>query len=54
MVVLDSLYNASREALRRVENLAGRALKGFYQTDIRDADAVTQIFTEHNVSAFFL
>lgn len=51
VVVVDDLSNASYEAIRRVEKLAGRALK-FYQESILDKDALEQIFQkEKNIDA---
>ncbi len=50
VVVLDSLCNASRESLRRVEKLTGRSLI-FVQGDIRDRDLLDHLFSEHAISA---
>ena len=36
VVVVDNLYNASEEALKRVEKIVGKEIK-FYEADIRDA-----------------
>lgn len=46
VVVFDNLSNSSEEALRRVEQIAGKKLK-FYKADMRDADAMNRIFDEN-------
>ncbi|MGL4407787.1 MAG: UDP-glucose 4-epimerase GalE [Zoogloea sp.] len=51
VVVVDNFSNSKPEALRRVEELAGRPLKGFYQADIRDKQALREIFAAHAVEA---
>ena len=43
VVVVDNLYNASKEALKRVEAIVGKEIK-FYEADIRDAAAMKNIF----------
>lgn len=50
VVVLDNLCNASKEALRRVEEIAGRALS-FVKGDIRDRACLDQLFHEHDIHA---
>ena len=40
VVVMDNLYNASEEALRRVEKITGKHVT-FYRADMLDLDAVT-------------
>ncbi|MGM0914227.1 MAG: UDP-glucose 4-epimerase GalE [Pseudomonadota bacterium] len=50
VVVLDNLCNASRESLRRVEQLTERTLI-FVEGDIRDRALLDQLFCEHAVSA---
>lgn len=50
VVVLDNLYNSSKEALRRVESIAGKSVQ-FYKADIRDADALNTVFSGHNIDA---
>lgn len=49
VVVLDNLSNSSRESLRRVESIAGRAAH-FVQGDVRDAECLERIFSEYSVS----
>jgi len=51
VVVVDNLINASREAVRRVEELAGKKVVKFYEVDLRDAAALKKIFDEHTVAA---
>ena len=43
VVVVDNLYNSSKEALRRVEEITGKTVK-FYEADIRDKEAMNEIF----------
>lgn len=50
VVVLDNLCNASQEALRRVEQLSGRALT-FIEGDIRDRACLNKLFREHDIHA---
>ena len=48
IVVLDNLYNANPEALRRVGEITGKEFP-FYECDIRDADGLTKIFEAHDI-----
>lgn len=50
VVVLDNLYNSSKESLKRVEKIVGKEVK-FYEADIRDAKALADIFAAENVDA---
>ncbi|WP_321390974.1 UDP-glucose 4-epimerase GalE [uncultured Desulfuromusa sp.] len=50
LVIIDNLCNSSCVALERVEKISGRALT-FVKADIRDAEALDQIFSEHAVDA---
>lgn len=43
VVVVDNLYNSSKEALKRVEEITGKTVK-FYEADIRDKEAMNEIF----------
>ncbi len=45
VVVVDNLANSKVESLARVQKLAGKTLT-FYQADIRDKQALTDIFTK--------
>ncbi|MCV2217486.1 UDP-glucose 4-epimerase GalE [Thauera sp. Sel9] len=51
VVVLDDLSNASPEAVRRIEELAGRPLRAFIQGDVRDAALLETVFRTHPVEA---
>lgn len=51
VVVIDDLSNASPEAVRRIEELGGRALAAFVEADVRDRGALRQIFASHEVEA---
>jgi UDP-glucose 4-epimerase len=48
--VVDNLSNSSEESLRRVRELAGRALT-FHRADLRDASAVEGIFSGEAIEA---
>lgn len=50
VVVIDDLSNSKKEALDRVEEIAGRELT-FYQDDLNDAQAVERIFSFHDIDA---
>ncbi len=50
VVVLDNLYNAKPETLRRVQELCGKELP-FYQADIRDEAALRDVFRRHDIEA---
>lgn len=50
VVVLDNLSNSSRESLRRVEQITGKAAT-FVQGDIRDKSLLEQLFSDHAISA---
>ena len=43
VVVVDNLYNSSKESLKRVAAIVGQEIK-FYEADIRDAAAMKNIF----------
>lgn len=50
VVVLDNLRNSAPEAIDRVSRIAGRALD-FVRADIRDQDALDEVFTKHPITA---
>lgn len=50
VVVVDNLCNASEEALKRVEKITGKPVT-FYQADIRDAEALNQIFEKESIDS---
>ena len=49
-VVVDNLYNASPEAMKRVESIVGKEIP-FYQTDIRDREALNTIVKKEKIDA---
>jgi UDP-glucose 4-epimerase len=51
VVVVDNLSNSKPEALKRVEEIAGRKLAAFYQADIRDKAALRALFGAHPIDA---
>ena len=50
VVVMDNLYNASEEALRRVEKITGKHVT-FYKADMLDRDAMEKIFDAEKIDA---
>ena len=50
VVVVDNLINSSKESLRRVEKITGKAVK-FYEADIADEGALNRIFMENDITA---
>ena len=50
VVVVDNLYNASEESLKRVEKITGKSVT-FYEADIPDKDALNKIFDAHQIEA---
>jgi UDP-glucose 4-epimerase len=50
VVVVDNLSNSSLTALRRIEAISGKALP-FYQKDIRDGEALSEIFASHGIDS---
>lgn len=50
VVVVDNLCNSCKEALNRVEKIVGRTIK-FYEADIRDAEAMKNIFEAEDIDA---
>lgn len=51
VVVLDNFVNSKPEALRRVEEIAGRKLMAFHQADVRDREALRKVFSTHAIDA---
>lgn len=49
VVVVDNLSNSKMESLKRVQEITGKALT-YYQADIRDKHALTDIFTKESIS----
>ena len=50
VVVVDNLYNSSKESLKRVGAIVGKEIK-FYEADIRDAAAMKNIFENEVIEA---
>ncbi|PWB39709.1 MAG: UDP-glucose 4-epimerase GalE [Rhodocyclales bacterium] len=50
VVVVDNLCNSRREALGRIERIAGRAV-AFHEGDVRDAATLRGLFREHAIDA---
>ena len=50
VVVIDNLSNSKPESLARVEKITGKSLS-FVQADIREKQALSNIFTEHDIYA---
>ncbi len=48
VIVIDNLSNASYEAVRRVEKIAGKSV-AFYENDVRDRAALERIFGAHKI-----
>jgi UDP-glucose 4-epimerase len=51
VVVVDNFSNSKPEALRRVEEIAGRKLAAFHRADIRDKAALREIFAAHAIAS---
>lgn len=49
VVVVDNLSNSKAESLKRVQTITGKSLS-FYPADIRDKQALSEIFATHPVS----
>ena len=50
VVVMDNLYNASEEALRRVEKITGKHVT-FYKANMLDREAVNEIFEKESIDS---
>ncbi|MBR2685854.1 MAG: UDP-glucose 4-epimerase GalE [Erysipelotrichaceae bacterium] len=50
VVIVDNLYNSSREVLKRIETITG-VLPKFYEADIRDREAMKTIFEENDIDS---
>ncbi len=48
VVIADNYYNASPEAVRRVEKLTGKPVT-LYEADVQDRDAMMKIFKENDI-----
>lgn len=50
VIVIDNLDNSSSVALERIEEITGKPVT-FYQKDIRDKEALEEIFSKENIDA---
>lgn len=50
VVIVDNLVNSSAEAVARIARICGRD-PVFYQADIRDREAMSAVFEEHDIEA---
>ena len=50
VVIVDNLYNASPKAVERVQQITGKSVV-FYEADIRDKEAMGNIFDQEKVDA---
>lgn len=50
VVVVDNLYNANPEALKRVEKITGKTVT-FYEADILDKETLNKVFDAHQIEA---
>ncbi len=50
VVIIDNLYNASKKAVERIEQITGRT-PVFYQADICDRETLDRIFSAHRIDA---
>lgn len=50
VVVMDNLYNSSKKALDRVEDITGKKFT-FYETDMLDREGVKKIFDQEKIDA---
>ena len=51
VVLYDNLVNSSKEAVKRVEELAGNICIPFYEEDVMDTKALKKVFQEHQITA---
>ncbi len=50
VVIVDNLYNSSEEAVKRVEELAGKKVK-FYKADVLDREALEEVFEKEEIES---
>ena len=50
VVILDNLYNSSKKAVDRIEEITGKKVT-FYENDILDKEALEKIFSVENIDA---
>ncbi|MDO6386036.1 MULTISPECIES: UDP-glucose 4-epimerase GalE [Uliginosibacterium] len=51
VIVIDNLSNSKVEAIRRVEEIAGRKLLAFHQADVRDQAVMRRVFRSQPIDA---
>ena len=49
VIVVDNFSNSSPESIRRIEKIAGKKVI-FYEGDVRNAELMDKIFTEHKIA----
>ncbi len=50
VIVVDNLYNSSKKAISRVEEITGKTVT-FYENDVLDREALHRIFEENDIDA---
>ena len=50
IVIIDNLYNSKTEVLERIKKITGKDIT-FYNADVRDKAALTEIFNKHNIDS---
>lgn len=50
IIILDNFVNSKPESLKRIKELTGKDFN-FYQSDIRDEEAMTKVFAENKIDA---
>lgn len=50
VVIADNFANSSPKAVKRIEQITGKSVK-LYQADVRDKDALSEIFSENKIDA---
>ena len=50
VVILDNLYNSSKKAVDRIEEITGKKVT-FYENDMLDKEALEKIFSVENIDA---
>ena len=53
VVVVDNFSNSSFESIRRVQKITGKTVT-FYETDIRDSEAMEKVFMAHKFDAVII
>jgi len=51
VVIVDNLSNSSQESMKRVSKITGRDDIIFYELDICDKDALSNVFSKHNITS---